>query len=91
MLYNLATIANTAPTRILLVSAVLFAILCAIYMMFLLITRFPPHKMRSRRLELVESLNLDAKHKLALVKRDGQEHLILLAPSQNIIIETIAK
>jgi flagellar biogenesis protein FliO len=43
---------------------------------------------RSSRLELVESLSIDARRSVALLRRDGREHLILMAPEGNLIIET---
>jgi flagellar protein FliO/FliZ len=40
-----------------------------------------------RRLALVEMLPLDARHRLALVRRDGVEHLLLLAQGANHVVE----
>lgn len=42
-----------------------------------------------RRLELVERTALDPRRAVALVRRDGREHLILLAPEGNSVIETM--
>lgn len=42
-----------------------------------------------RRLELVERTALDARRALALVRRDGREHLILLAPEGHLVVETM--
>jgi flagellar protein FliO/FliZ len=42
-----------------------------------------------RRLELVERTALDTRRAVALVRRDGREHLILLAPEGNSVIETM--
>ena len=41
-----------------------------------------------RRLELVERTALDTRRAVALVRRDGREHLLLLAPEGNLVIET---
>jgi flagellar protein FliO/FliZ len=41
-----------------------------------------------RRLALIEVLPVDAKRRLALVRRDGTEHLILLGAGGDLIIET---
>lgn len=41
-----------------------------------------------RRLALVEALPIDAKRRLVLVKRDGVEHLLLLGPDTDTVIET---
>jgi len=43
---------------------------------------------RQRRLALVETLPLDAKSRLAIVRRDGVEHLIYLGPSGSSVIES---
>lgn len=41
-----------------------------------------------RRLEIVEIAPLDAKRRLALIRRDDTEHLILLGPASEIVVET---
>jgi flagellar biogenesis protein FliO len=41
-----------------------------------------------RRLELVERVSMDSRRAVALVRRDGREHLLLLAPEGNMVIET---
>jgi len=43
---------------------------------------------RKRRLELVETLQIDSKRIVALVRRDGQEHLVLIAPEGHLLLET---
>lgn len=40
-----------------------------------------------RRTELVERTQIDARRSVALLRRDGREHLILLSPEGNTIIE----
>jgi flagellar biogenesis protein FliO len=40
-----------------------------------------------QRLELVERTALDGRRSVALLRRDGREHLILLAPEGNVVIE----
>ena len=42
----------------------------------------------SRRLMLVERIGVDARRSVALIRRDGCEHLILLTPEGNMMIET---
>lgn len=42
----------------------------------------------SRRLELVERLAIDPRRSVALLRRDGREHLILLAPEGHMVVET---
>jgi flagellar protein FliO/FliZ len=40
-----------------------------------------------RRLELVERLTLDQRRSVALIRRDGREHLILLGPEGAMLVE----
>lgn len=42
----------------------------------------------TRRLEVVERTSLDGRRSIALLRRDGREHLILLAPEGNLVLET---
>jgi len=41
-----------------------------------------------KRVELVERLSLDAKRSVALIRRDGSEHLILISPDGHAVIES---
>jgi len=41
-----------------------------------------------RRLSLVDTLPIDAKRRLVIVRRDGVEHLLLLGPNTDTVIET---
>lgn len=41
------------------------------------------------RLQVVESKMIDARRKMVLVKRDSQEHLLLLSPNGELLIETV--
>lgn len=41
-----------------------------------------------RRVELIERLPIDARRSVALIRRDGREHLILLAPEGPLLVET---
>jgi flagellar protein FliO/FliZ len=41
-----------------------------------------------KRIELVERLAVDAKRSIALIRRDGCEHLILMAPEGHVTLET---
>lgn len=40
-----------------------------------------------RRVELIERVSLDAKRSVALIRRDGREHLVLLAPEGAVLLE----
>ncbi len=56
------------------------------------IRRFGPHSLGGnaggkRRLTIIETLTIDAKHRLVLVRKDGRDHLLLLGgPAQ--VVET---
>ena len=41
-----------------------------------------------RRVELIERLPLDARRSVALIRRDGREHLILVGPEGAVLVET---
>lgn len=41
-----------------------------------------------RRVELVEKLAIDSRRSVALIRRDGREHLILLAPEGPLVLES---
>ncbi|CAN5519977.1 hypothetical protein BH10PSE14_BH10PSE14_24230 [soil metagenome] len=43
---------------------------------------------RDKRLELIETLPIDNRRMVALLRRDGREHLILVAPEGHLIIES---
>lgn len=40
------------------------------------------------RLGVVESTALDPKRRLVLIRRDGREHLLLLSPNRELVIES---
>ncbi|MCF8469057.1 MAG: flagellar biosynthetic protein FliO [Sneathiella sp.] len=40
-----------------------------------------------RRLSITDVIAIDAKRRLVLVKRDDQEHLLLLGPERDLIVE----
>lgn len=42
----------------------------------------------ARRLVVVETLMLDAKHKLFILRRDDREHLLLVGPEGSSVIES---
>ncbi len=49
--------------------------------------RYTRTRAEARRLGIVELLPVDAKRRLLLVRRDGVEHLVLLGPTQDVLIE----
>lgn len=50
-------------------------------------TRIAPNAGKRRRLSIVEVAPLDARHKLVLIRRDAVEHLVLLGPNQDLLVE----
>ena len=50
--------------------------------------RGPTTRGTGRRLAIVETLALDAKRRLVLVRRDGTEHLVLIGATGEQVIET---
>jgi flagellar protein FliO/FliZ len=45
-------------------------------------------KRGERRLQIVEAMTVDAKHRAVLIRRDNTEHLVLLGPASDVVIET---
>jgi len=43
---------------------------------------------RDRRLAVVEVAPIDSRRRLVLLRRDGVEHLVLLGPGQDVVIES---
>lgn len=48
-------------------------------------------KNRRDRLEVVDSLLVDGKNRLVLVRRDDVEHLLLVGPDSGLVIESAIK
>ncbi|GAN00029.1 hypothetical protein U91I_03692 [alpha proteobacterium U9-1i] len=42
-----------------------------------------------RRLKVTESLMLDPRRRLVLVRLDGREHLLLLSPSRDLVVSDV--
>ena len=49
--------------------------------------RIPPRNGRAKRLGIVEIMPLDAKRRLVLIRRDHVEHLIVLGPTSETVVE----
>jgi len=47
-----------------------------------------PNAGRSPRLSVIEVRTLDARRKLVLLRRDASEHLVLLGPNQDLLLES---
>jgi flagellar protein FliO/FliZ len=43
---------------------------------------------RDKRLKIVEALSLDAKRRAVILSCDGREHLLLLGPGGDVVIQT---
>jgi len=41
-----------------------------------------------RRLKIVEIMNIDQRRRLVLISRDGVEHLVILGPTGETVVET---
>lgn len=41
----------------------------------------------ARSLGVIETLSLDARHRLVLVRRDDRRHLLLIGPGQSLVVE----
>lgn len=50
--------------------------------------RLAPSGGRQRRLDVVEALPLDGKHRLVLLRRDTVEHLVLIGTTADLVIES---
>jgi len=48
----------------------------------------PVARLQKRRLKIIESLNMDARHRLVLIQRDNQQHLVILSSNGETIVET---
>lgn len=53
--------------------------------------RMPGMRSRDRRLAVLESLQIDPKRRLLLFRRDRTEHLLLLGPDHDTVIETVLR
>lgn len=49
-----------------------------------------PNQGADRRLSIVEVMTLDARRKLVLLRRDDAEHLVLIGPTADLLIESAA-
>jgi flagellar protein FliO/FliZ len=54
---------------------------------FGLLGRMGAVRAANRRIGVVESVTLDAKRRLVLVRRDDIEHLVLLGPTSEVLVE----
>lgn len=50
--------------------------------------KLPGLTTRAQRLQIVESLTVDVRRRLVIIRRDDVEHLLLLGANQDIVIES---
>ena len=54
-------------------------------------TRGPTNRLKAGRLTIVENLQLDAKRRAILIKRDETEHLIVVGGLNDLVVESSIK
>jgi len=80
---------NSVLTAIFALGAVIVAILLVLWLLKLLFKASGNvGRGRNRRLSVVDSLALDPKRQLLIVRRDNVEHLILTGGTQDLVIES---
>ena len=82
------------PLRILLSFVLVIALIGLSALLMRYVMRKNPGWMAGQgggRLQVVESKMIDARRRLVLVKRDEQEHLLLLSPQGELLIERVEK
>jgi flagellar protein FliO/FliZ len=47
-----------------------------------------PRSRGDRRIEIIDAAPVDARRRLVLVRRDRTEHLLLLGPTGDVVVET---
>ncbi len=66
----------------------LIALLAFIARKFGVVPKADSKRGERKRLGITQVTSVDAKRKLVLVRRDDQEHLLLLGPERDLVIET---
>lgn len=80
---------NSALTAVFALAAVIVAILLVLWLLKLLFNASSNvGRGRNRRLTVVDSLALDPKRQLLIIRRDDVEHLILTGGPHDLVIET---
>ena len=51
-------------------------------------TRGPMRRSKDHRLAIVENMQLDAKRRIILIRRDNNEHLLLVGGETDLVVET---
>ncbi len=80
---------NTVLTMIFALGIVVVLIVLAVWLLKM-ISNMSGNAVRgrNRRLSVVDTLNLDQKRQLVIIRRDDVEHLILVGGPQDVVVET---
>ncbi|MHA6297768.1 FliO/MopB family protein [Devosia sp. CAU 1758] len=80
---------NTILTMIFALGIVVVLIILAVWLLKLL-SKFSGNAVRgrNRRLSVVDTLSIDPKRQLVIIRRDDVEHLILTGGPQDVVVET---
>jgi hypothetical protein len=88
-LTNLFGAENTLPTAILALGIVLVLIVAAVWVLkFVFRASTNVGWGRNRRLMVVDSMHIDPKRQLVIVRRDNVEHLIMTGGPQDMVVES---
>lgn len=80
---------NSMVTAIFALAAVIVAILLVLWLLKLLFNATSnASRGRNRRISVVDTLALDPKRQLLIIRRDNVEHLILVGGTQDLVIES---
>jgi flagellar protein FliO/FliZ len=80
---------NTILNAVFALGIVLVLILFGLWAMkFFLAASANISRGRSRRLTVVESVQIDARHKVTILRRDNVEHVIMTGGAQDVVLET---
>lgn len=80
---------NTILNAVFALGIVLVLILFGLWVMkFFLSASSNMTRGRNRRLTVVESVQIDARHKVTILRRDNVEHVIMTGGAQDVVLET---
>lgn len=65
----------------------LIALVTVVARKFGMVPKADRRKSDKKRLGVTSVISIDAKHRLVLVRRDDQEHLLLLGPERDLVVE----
>ncbi len=80
---------NTILNAVFALGIVLLLILFGLWVMkFFLTASVNVSRGRNRRLTVVESVQIDARHKVTIIRRDNVEHVIMTGGAQDVVLES---